>query len=92
MESPKIRLVVATREQRQDFFTKTAIGRTLRSYRLPFLELDLYENNREGLPAVYNRSIEKAKNSPAILVFTHDDVYLSDFFWPNQLLNGLKNF
>ncbi len=56
------------------------------------MELDLYAENKEGLPEVYNRSIEKAENNPAILVFTHDDIYLSDFYWADRLLNGLKHF
>jgi predicted O-linked N-acetylglucosamine transferase (SPINDLY family) len=88
----KIRFVVATRCSREDFFIKTATGKSLSLYQSPFLELDLYDLNSEGLPAIYNRSIEKSKNDSAILVFAHDDIHLTDFFWADQLKNGLKTF
>ncbi|CAN1573493.1 Glycosyltransferase like family [Burkholderiaceae bacterium] len=92
MNNLKIRFVVATRVNRVNFFTQTATGKSLSLYNFPFVELDLYELNKEGLPAVYNRSIEKAKNDPAILVFIHDDVHLCDFYWTDQMLNGLNQF
>ncbi len=92
MGIPTIRFVVATREERERFFTSTATGRSLNFYRFPFVELDLYADNKDGLPSVYNKSIEKAKFDPAILIFMHDDVYLSDFYWVDQLLNGLMSF
>ena len=92
MDDLKIRFVVATRENQQQFFTSTATGKFLKLYNFPFIELDLYAENKEGLPVVYNRSIEKAATNPAILVFTHDDIYLSDFYWADRLLNGLNQF
>lgn len=88
----KVRFVVATRHNRSDFFNKTATGRTLGVYQFPSIELDLYESNAQGLSTVYNRSIEKARANPALLVFTHDDVHISDFFWMDQLINALKHF
>src|ERR1700758_1972227 len=93
MQGLKIRFVVATRESRDNFFANTATGMSLNLYKsFPFLELDLYDSNTEGLPAVYNRSIEKAKNDPAILVFAHDDVHLTDFYWADRLANALNRF
>lgn len=90
--TPKFRFVVATREKQGDFLTKTMTGRMLAFYNYPFVEVSLYPENTTGLSAIYNREIEKAKDKPAILVFAHDDIYLTDFFWPNQMLNGLKQF
>jgi len=92
MNDLKIRFVIATRCSREDFFTKTATGRSLNLYKFPFLEIELYDSNIEGLPAVYNRSIENSKNNCAILVFAHDDIHLTDFFWADQLINGLNRF
>ena len=92
MPNLNIRFVVATRESRENFFTRTATGKSLNLYRLPFVELDVHSSNAEGLPRVYNRSIEKSKNSPAILVFVHDDIHLTDFYWADKLLHALKHF
>ena len=92
MKEIKIRFVVATRHSRENFFKNTAMGRSLDLYRFPFIELDLYELNTEGLSRVYNRSIQNARNNPAILVFAHDDIYLTDFYWADQLINSLERF
>ena len=83
---------MATREKAEDFATKTMTGRMLAFYNYPFVEVALYAENSTGLSTIYNREIEKAKDNPAILVFAHDDIYLTDFYWPNQILNGLKQF
>ena len=88
----RVRVVVATRESRVRFFETTATGRSLALYRFPFLELMLFEQNRTGLPALYNRAIEAARERPAILVFVHDDVHLCDFYWPWQLASALAAF
>jgi GT2 family glycosyltransferase len=90
--SKKIRFVVSTRHTRENFFTKTATGRSLALYSSQGLELDLHDSNREGLSKVYNHSIEKSKKNPAILIFAHDDIHLLDFFWADQLLNALNHF
>ena len=92
MSELKIRFVVATRESRADFFMNTATGKSLNLYRFPFVELDLYDSNKEGLSTVYNRSIDKSKSDPAILVFAHDDIHLTDFYWTDQLVNALSHF
>jgi GT2 family glycosyltransferase len=92
MNELKIRFVVATRKNREDFFKNTATGKSLNLYRFPFVQLDLYESNSAGLSTVYNRSIEKAKSDPAILVFAHDDIHITDFFWVDQLINSLNHF
>lgn len=92
MQKLKIRFVVGTRQTRETFFTQTATGKSLSLYQFPFIELDLYDSNAEGLPAIYNRSIENSKNNPAILVFAHDDIHLTDFFWVDQLVNSLGHF
>ena len=91
-ENPVIRFVVATRQSEQDFHTGTALGKSLSLYPFPLIEIDLYPRNVRGLPAVYNLSIEKAREKPAILVFAHDDIYLTDFFWINSIQNALRHF
>jgi GT2 family glycosyltransferase len=88
-----IRFVCATRVGRAQFDTETALGRSLSLYRKSVLfELDLYESNSRGLPLAYNQSIEDARARPAALVFVHDDVFLSDFYWHERILRGLEHF
>lgn len=92
----KIRFVCATREPQEQFFKKSPLGRSLPFYRTfpprRRIELRLFKENAEGLPSVYNTAIEEAKDDPAILVFCHDDVYLSDYYWAERLLDGLRLF
>lgn len=90
--SQKIRFVVATRCPQEDFFEKTATGRTLGLYESPEIALDLYPSNQEGLPVVYNRSIARSDDDQEVLVFAHDDIYLTDFYWVGQLMNALNHF
>ena len=92
MDREKIRFVVATRENREGFFSRTATGRSLSLYRFPYVDLFLKDQNRAGLPVVYNQAIEAAKTDPAILIFIHDDVHLCDFYWPIRVWNALKEF
>ncbi len=88
----KIRFVVATRENKENFFNKTATGKSLKLYKYPFVEHMIFFENKKGLPTIYNEAIEKSKLDPAILVFIHDDVHIVDFFWDDNLINGLNNF
>lgn len=92
----KIRFVCATRSTTEEFFSKCPLGRSLPLYRTfprgQRIELRLFRENREGLPSVYNTAIEEARTDPAILVFIHDDVFLSDYYWASHLLEGLSAF
>ncbi len=92
----KVRFVCATREASEDFFAKTPLGRSLPLYRTfprrQLIELRLFKNNTEGLATVYNTAIEESKSDPAILIFIHDDLYLSDFYWANHLFDALRAF
>ena len=89
-----IRMVVATRVASQDFYTRTAIGRSLNLYRniSKNLELRVYPENTRGLSEIYNLEIDASIERPAILVFIHDDVHLCDFWWAEEIINGLDRF
>jgi hypothetical protein len=92
----KIRFVCATRYSSEEFFAKSPLGRSLPLYRTfpkrQQIELRLFKENTQGLPSVYNIAIEEARTDPAILIFIHDDVYLSDYYWADHLFQGLKVF
>jgi len=65
----KIKLVVATRESEDDFFTTTATGRSLAFNKPPFLEIRLFPKNTLGLPTVYNQAIRESKGDDVTFVF-----------------------
>ncbi|MGH8688660.1 MAG: glycosyltransferase [Burkholderiales bacterium] len=92
----KIRIVCATRETREDFSRKAALGRTLAAYGgfypPAFVELKLFERNSRGLPAVYNEVIAQSADDPAVLMFVHDDIFLCDFFWGHHVLASMLAF
>ncbi|MCP3717972.1 tetratricopeptide repeat protein [Paraburkholderia sp. CNPSo 3281] len=88
-----IRFVCGTRCNRQQFFSETALGRSLNLYEsLPGLQLQLFDNNTRGLSSIYNEAIDYATQHPAILVFVHDDVWLSDNFWNERIRESLARF
>ncbi len=90
--NPSIRFVVATRESTNDFFTKTATGRSLAFYNPPGVELILYPENKSGLSKVYNQAIEESQNNSCIMVFSHDDIHFIDFYWQSKIFEALKYF
>ncbi|WP_321915375.1 tetratricopeptide repeat protein [Paraburkholderia sp. J11-2] len=88
-----IRFVCGTRCSRQEFFSETALGRSLKLYEnQPGMQLQLFDNNTRGLSSIYNAAIDYAKQHPAILVFVHDDVWLSDYFWSERIRESLAHF
>jgi len=91
-----IRFVCATRVSQDEFFRTAPLGRSLPLYqgypRNQVIELRLFADNRAGLPSVYNIAIEEARSKPAILVFIHDDVFLSDYHWATHLHTALGRF
>lgn len=88
-----IRFVVATRSSFDNFFTGTALGRSLALYyRHGGIQVRVFEDNSAGLPSVYNQAIEEARAQPALMVFCHDDLHLCDFFWADRLQEGLRKF
>jgi GT2 family glycosyltransferase len=88
-----IRLVCATRHDEARFVADSALGRSLKLYNyVPGQQLLLFDNNRTGLSTIYNRAIEHARQSPATLVFIHDDISICDFHWVERILEGLESF
>lgn len=55
------------------------------------VELHATCDNREGLPAVYNRQI-CADNRDQILVFVHDDVWIDDLHFALRVRQALQTF
>lgn len=88
-----IRLVCATKLSEHEFFNQSFTGQSVRIWsRVAPVEIKLTPNNKEGLSFVYNEAIVDAINNPAILVFIHDDIIVSDYFWVQRVREGLERF
>ena len=84
-----VRIICATRGDQQAFAQESMLGRSLA--RLSFNEsitATVHCRNRDGLPEPYNREITPA-SAGTILVFTHDDVWIDDFFLQERLDEAL---
>jgi len=87
-----IEIVSATRVAEQEFWSKSALGISLR--RLAFdarLSAQVAFSNSAGLPEIYNGRIS-VENRAEILVFVHDDVWIDDYFLADRLRAGLREF
>jgi len=91
-EPLRIRVICATRADRDGFFSSTALGRSLTLHRPQGVEVRLFPRNEQGLPSVYNTAIGESAHDRVALVFVHDDVYLCDFHWADRLREALTAF
>ncbi len=87
-----ITVVCATRFTKQAFFDRAALGRSLAvTYGAFPIRLHLFQQNTHSLGACYNKAIAAA-GPDDIMVFVHDDVFLTDFNWMDKLLMGFERF
>lgn len=91
-EGTKIRVICATRRDREAFYSETALGRSLSLHQPPAVELRVFAGNTQGLPSVYNAAISESAGEQEILLFIHDDVHLCDFYWADRVREGLGAF
>lgn len=84
--------MVATRQSTEQFWDNIATGVSLTLFPSPQLEVALYPENSKGLSEIYNKEIEQSKHDPCLLIFAHDDLHILDFFWMQQIFNGLSHF
>jgi GT2 family glycosyltransferase len=85
-----IEVVTATRLTKSEFWSRSALGISLRRLgddsRL--VARPIFENRR-SLPEIYNAGISAA-NGNAILIFVHDDVWIDDYFVADRIIEGLR--
>lgn len=89
---PDVLIVAATRKGKARFAQTTQLGLSLR--RLTFdtrIASAITYENRAGLPTIFNRQIAE-RNRGRILVFTHDDLRIDDYWLCVRLEEGLKVF
>jgi GT2 family glycosyltransferase len=86
----KVEVVSATRLSEDDFWEKSALGRSLSCFGHDpcFVTRISFENTR-GLSEVYNESI-RAPHDHDILLFVHDDIWLNDYFLADRLVDALN--
>ena len=92
---PTIFIVTASRHNVEDFYGKSALGRSLiEAYQdNPNLKILVALENQAGLPFIYNSAIQEAEASDdSIFLFVHDDIHLIDFFWAEKLAQALDQF
>lgn len=87
-----IEIVAATRLPENSFWKESPLGISL--IRLSFderLKNYIAFSNQRGLPEIYNSRI-RSSESPDMLIFIHDDVWIDDFFLADHVIQGLKEF
>lgn len=88
----KVQFIVATRASLEDFYLKTATGKSLALYQSSDLAVHVFPENKVGLSTIYNSAIERFSDEQCILVFAHDDIHITDFYWMHSIFNGLQHF
>lgn len=92
MSKTLIEFVSATRSTGEGFLQSAPLGRSLARLRYdPRVSARITAENTDGLPEVYNAAID-ADGAADVLVFTHDDVWIDDFFIVDRLLEALLRF
>ena len=87
-----IEVVSATRLPERDFWTRSALGVSLRRLAHDVrLVAHIAFRNKLGLPDIYNSRIGAA-DSHDQLVFTHDDVWIDDYFLADRIIAGLQTY
>jgi tetratricopeptide (TPR) repeat protein len=90
--APGIEIISATRMTESEFWNKSALGVSLRSFAQDSrLVANIAFENRRGLPEVFNERINDPEYHE-ILVFIHDDVWIDDFFFADRLIHGLDTY
>lgn len=88
-----VEIVSATRYSETEFWTKSALGLSLKRHLKQDARLSAhiaFENTR-GLSEIFNQRIEKA-DKDATLVFIHDDVWIDEANFADVIASGLAKF
>lgn len=88
-----VEVVSATRFSESDFWSKSALGLSLKRHLKQDARLTAkiaFENSR-GLSEIFNESIDQADDD-AVLIFIHDDVWVDEANLADAVIEGLGNF
>lgn len=89
--NPPLLVVTASREPPESFYSRTALGRSVRRLRIAGANIRVHAacNNHRPLGEVYNRAVTD-RFAQHIVVFTHDDLHLNDHHLPRRLERALE--
>ncbi|MDD2810791.1 glycosyltransferase [Rhodoferax sp.] len=89
----KIKFIVPSKLPQDVFFEQSALAKSLKPYLSDNVVLYYYPNGNPSLPLVFNHGIENLKSSDDdVYIFCHDDIYILDFYWMDQIVNGLNKY
>ena len=88
-----IEIISATRMSEEQFWSTSALGQSIRriAEEDPRLRASVAFNNTRGLSELFNAQIHASSND-SVLVFVHDDVWITDYFFGDRLVEGLKTY
>ena len=93
VKNQKFRVIITSRlKDIEEVVLSSPIGKSLNRFPPDNLELVIYSNNTLGLSVIYNKEIEYSIESPAILIFVHDDLFILDYYWYRNIYIGLTYF
>ena len=88
----KLEIISATRLSEQDFWTKSALGISLRRLKsLGTVSANIAASNSLGLPQIYNERILAAPHD-SVVVMIHDDVWIDDYHLRIRLAEALARY
>ena len=90
---PSVVVVSASKLPESDFWAQSALGLSLRrlSQQGENISVDIAFENAHGLPVIFNAALERAQDND-ILVFVHDDVWIDEYNFSQQVAAGLQQF
>jgi cephalosporin hydroxylase len=93
LESQDIIVVSATRLTESEFWTKSALGLSLKKHqrRDKRIHTAIRFENKRSLSDIYNDQIANAIGEP-ILAFIHDDVWIDEPDFVDKVIQGLRTF
>ncbi len=87
-----LRIVACTRHDIGGFWVRTLLGRALSKFSAGRRTLPvIVHSNTGGLPEAFNEALRHAPAEDRI-VFTHDDVWIDDWFLPERIAEALARF
>lgn len=91
-QDPHIRIVAATRLSKEKFWSQSALGSSLKAIQnTPNLSVQILFENTLGLPVIYNNALNTHSQTD-ILVFLHDDVWITDQQFIEKIKISLRRF
>ncbi len=89
-----LRIVSATRLTEAEFWSQSALGRSLKPWLVhSLISAEVRFENRAGLPSVYNAQLlQDEADTPDVFMFVHDDVWLDDTQWPEKIRAAMGLF